>query len=681
MKQFSRLAGQAFRNLPFALVVILVLMAVGSVSGASAACPPYEVIGARGSGQGVKDKELGMGPEVHDFYISLRALIGTAVVQGYGVEYPAVNVASGTGVAAALHLGGKYTDSVRDGAKDVQARIDARHAGCKDTRFVLVGYSQGAQVMGDVLKHSEIRNLVAAVALFGDPYFNADSSSARGSYDSSSYGVFGPRDEWPSDITGRVFSYCHWHDIICNETVRHHIFGTNRDVYVRSLDDLRGRLAAHGTPSYRLLAYGGDGDAGQAAREVARALGFIPTPLPYSGPLDIAFVIDSTGSMWDEIEEVKENVTALVEQIGAIDPDYRLALVDYKDSPDEESDYQSRLDVNFTTDIPTLDRELAALEAEGGGDTPESVYSGLMTALGLDWRAGSKKIVVQIGDAPAKDPEPITGFTLHTIQAKALSLDPATIDTIQSGEEEETAASFAAISAATGGQYLQLPESELSGLVPTIVDEIRRNTAAPAAVLKAPSRVVAGRPVTLSAGASRDVGEAIAGYDWDFNGDGTFDTSTIYPVTSYTYPAPFDGSLTVRVRSTAGLASLATAPITVVAPPTKRPRKPTHLRRSGKGTELTLTWAAGKGVAPQWFTVFGAHHHVLARVAVGGNVHRTAAGKRRLFSFTIRNLRRGRVYRFSIAAGNEVGESKRAGPVLAKVARHRGGHRRGHPKR
>ncbi len=663
--------GLVARAVPLALLAIVLLAVFGSTSSASAACPPYEVIGARGSGQNdskmLKQTEE-MGPEVHDFYVSLRVLLGSGVVGGYGVQYPAINVKSRSGVAAFLHLPGGYTDSVRAGVADVLARIEARRARCKDkTRFVLAGYSQGAQVMGDVLGHADVRGSVAAVALFGDPYFNADSWSARGSFDSSYYGVFGPRDEWPSSLYGRVFSYCHYHDIICNMSVRKHVWGTDTDLYVRTN---KGQIDAHGTPAYRLEAHGGQGDAGFAARDVARALGFIPTPLPYSGPLDVAFVIDSTGSMWDEIDEVKENVTALAEQIGAIDPDYRLALVDYKDTPDQESDYQSRLDLDFSTDIASFDRQIEGLEAEGGGDEAESVYSGLMTALGLGWRAGAKKIVIQIGDAPAKDPEPVTGYTLRAVQAKALAVDPATIDTIQSGEGDEAASSFSAIAAATGGQYLQLPYSDLSGLVPAIVDEIRRNTTAPAAAVTAPSRIVAGQPVTLSAAASRDRGEAIAGYDWDFDGDGVFDAQTTAPVVSHTYPAPFATTLTVRVRSAGGLASLATAPIVVVAPVTVRPGRPIHLHRKLRGRKVELTWAAAKrGAAPQWFTIFGPKWTV-TRIEVTGNPRR-AGGKRRQFSLTIPGLRRHVRYRFAVAAGNEAGESRRAGPVSAVIGRPR----------
>jgi len=640
----------------FALA-LLVCAVSGLTSNADAACPPYEVIGARGSGQDQTAKEKkddeNMGPEIHDFYLSLRALVGSGVVKGYGVQYPAVGAKSLAGAAAFLHLGGSYTDSVREGAKDVKLRVQIRRSsGCGSTRFILAGYSQGAQVMGDVLRDADIRKSVAAVALFGDPYFNADSWSARGSYDPSLYGIFGPRPEWPTDLYEHTFSYCHWHDVICNMSSRHHIWGTNKDVYTRTA---LGETGPHGT-------YKSQGDTGSAARDVARAIGFTPSPLPYSGPLDIAFVIDSTGSMWDEIGEVKENVTTLVGQIAAIDPDYRLALVDYKDEPEEESAYQARLDLDFTTDIGAFDRELAALEADGGGDSPESVYAGLMTALGRDWRAGAKKIVVQIGDAPAKDPEPLTGYTLRAVQAKALSVDPATIDTIQSGEGPETAASLAAIASATGGQYVQLPETNLSGLVPTIVDEIRRNTTAPAAALTAPSRIVAGVPATLSAGGSHDVGETIVGYDWDFEGDGIFDASTIDPVASHVYPGAFSGTAVLRVRSASGLSSLATAPVIVVPADGRRPHKPTHLRASLRGTTAILKWHAGKGPLPQWFSVFGTHGRSLTRIAVSGGG--------RKFSLAVHGLDRDRRYRFSVAAGSEGGESKRVGPVAAGL-RHR----------
>lgn len=681
-------------SLVFALAVSITgTLAYAPQAEAASGCPPYEVIGARGSGQNGKTL-LGetnyMGPEVHDFFAALQQLIGKGVVKGYGVRYPAVTIgpleSPANFLGAGLRIGflGKYTDSVSEGTKDVKGQINARHARCPDTRFILAGYSQGAQAIGKVLENTHFDPLIAAGVLFGDPYFNADSWSSRavaassssrlGGADPSGYGILGVRGEWPESLHGRVFSYCHYHDWICNSSNRHHVLGVG-DIYLRNPADMS--LSAHKTPAYRLTENRGRGDAGEAALEVARLLGYTPPPIPYLGPIDIAVVIDSTGSMWDEIEGVKEDVAALAQQIAAVDPDYRLALVDYKDSPDQESAYQSRLDTDFTTDIPIFEAALDSLEAEGGGDEPESVYSGLMTALNLNWRAGSKKIVIQIGDAPAKDPEPITGYTLRSVQAKALSVDPATVDTIQSGEGSEAQESFSQIAAATGGQYLQLQESGSAGLVTAISGEVRQNAIAPIASLVVPSAAIVGRQVTLSATGSQDLREPIAGYDWDFNGDGVFDASTTDPVATYTYPAPFSGTVVVRVRSASGLASMTSTQIIVSASPSKPPAKPGHLRKAIRHSKLTLSWSAGKGASPQWFTVFDRRGHALERIAVQGDPYRTAKGKRRRFSVTVPGLRRHRVYRFSVAAGNDAGESRRTGPVSVRAGshEHRGRHR------
>jgi hypothetical protein len=207
--------------------------------------------------------------------------------------------------------------------------------------------------------------------------------------------------------------------------------------------------------------------------------------------------------------------------------------------------------------------------------------------------------------------------------------------------------------------------------VPAIASDIRRNTTAPAAAIRVPSVAIAGQPVTISAAASHDVGEPIAGYDWDFNGDGVFDASTTDPVAGYTYPAPFSGTVTVRVRSTSGLASLASAPIAVGASAPKPPAKPSHLRKAVHRSKLVMSWSAGKGPSPQWFTVYGQHGHALERVPVYGDARRTGKGKRRLFSATVRGLKPGNVYRYGIAAGNDAGESRRVGPVTVKVPPHR----------
>ncbi len=638
--------------------------------GAAAAksCPPYDFVGARGSGQPNLSSERGMGPEIHDLFLALRGWVDSGALSSYGVDYPAVGVTDGTslinGAGALLHVGflGEYTDSVREGQRDVEDHIRDRHSICPDTKFILAGYSQGAQATGDALeKMKGLRDLVVAAAFFGDPYFNPNSWSTRGNPDPSSYGLLGVRGEWPEELHGRVFSYCHYHDVICNISEK-----KLGGIYVRNYSELGLRKQAHVTPAYRMASQGGRGDADKAARDLARVLGVALPADNYTGPLDIAFAIDSTGSMFDEIDQVKINIADLVGQIARLNSTFRVALVDYKDIPGEESAYQARVDVPFTTDVVAFDKSLHALEAEGGGDEAESVYSGLMTALGLDWQTGARKLVIALGDAPAKDPEPLTGYTLRTVQQKALAVDPATIDTIQSGDDAETAASFSAIASATGGSYLGLSEESLSGLVPSIVENVRRTTMAPTAALQVPARAIIGQRLTLSAAASGDSGEPIAAFEWDLTGDGVFDLTSADRVIQFVYPTPFSGIVVLRARTASGLTSTTTAPIAVGAGPARAPRRPRILRGPSPPSKVTLRWRAGRGGPAAWFTIYAERGKVLTRLAPADIRHR-GKGAKRTYELTVRGLSRNRTYRFWVSAGNGKGESRKAGPVRKPI--------------
>src|SRR5580704_10376517 len=102
------------------------------------------------------------------------------------------------------------------------------------------------------------------------------------------YRLLGVRSEWPSALHGDIFSFCHDHDPICNISKKYHILGDG-DVYVRDWVDIS--PDQHTTPAYI-----NEGDTQQAANDIAQVLGF-STSTSFSGPVDIAFAIDSTGSM------------------------------------------------------------------------------------------------------------------------------------------------------------------------------------------------------------------------------------------------------------------------------------------------------------------------------------------------------------------------------------------------
>ena len=114
--------------------------------------------------------------------------------------------------------------------------------------------------------------------------------------------------------------------------------------------------------------------------------------------LDLCFMIDTTGSMGDELSYLQSEVSDVISRVQAEFPaaDIRLGLVFYRD---QGVDYVVRT-FDFTGDIQALQRFLAAQSANGGGDYPEAVHEAFGAALKLGWREESRKILVPVLDAP-----------------------------------------------------------------------------------------------------------------------------------------------------------------------------------------------------------------------------------------------------------------------------------------
>jgi hypothetical protein len=116
--------------------------------------------------------------------------------------------------------------------------------------------------------------------------------------------------------------------------------------------------------------------------------------------LDLALVLDTTGSMGDELKYILAEIKGISADIKAKFPEVnqRFGLVLYRDFGDE---YLTRI-FDFTPSLYDFHRNLAKQKAEGGGDYPEAVHEGLTTAQQLRWRLDSDtaRIAFLIGDAP-----------------------------------------------------------------------------------------------------------------------------------------------------------------------------------------------------------------------------------------------------------------------------------------
>ena len=213
-----------------------------------------------------------------------------------------------------------------------------------------------------------------------------------------------------------------------------------------------------------------------------------------SGGLDVCFLVDTTSSMGDDIDDAKQNMTRILDELAVKSEDFRVALIDYRDFPERtsKSDYPAKVQLEFSEDPDVITQAINSLSLGDGGDNPETVYSGLMEAVGLDWRAKSTKVIIVLGDAPPLDPEPYTGYTLNSVMAALYNADvkidldasdkrvlgdssDSLIKVYSIGTDANAAAEdfFRQMSEITGGAYTGVDSAdEVSGAILESIEQI-----------------------------------------------------------------------------------------------------------------------------------------------------------------------------------------------------------------
>jgi len=234
---------------------------------------------------------------------------------------------------------------------------------------------------------------------------------------------------------------------------------------------------------------------------------------------DIAFVVDTTGSMFDDIAAVKARsndiINAVFDGAGGF-LDSRIAVVGYNDP-------ETNTFLSFTDQPKIDDRKTAAVNAingisvGGGGDFPEAVNAGLLRALSGgagEWRAEAvARRIILFGDAPPNDTElraqvlrlasnvdvsdvsfsssasllsitseietsnvtsdlAVTRFDLTTTDAGGYSVTvPVEIYTVLIGSDQTTLADFESLATATGGKTFKAANA--SEIVDALIEAIK----------------------------------------------------------------------------------------------------------------------------------------------------------------------------------------------------------------
>jgi hypothetical protein len=171
--------------------------------------------------------------------------------------------------------------------------------------------------------------------------------------------------------------------------------------------------------------------------------------------LDISLVIDTTGSMGDELSYLQSEFTAISAAIEAKYPEaeQRWSLVAYRDRGD---DYTTR-PFDFEADPAVFRQHLAQQSSGGGGDFPEAPDAAFADMNQLSWRAdgATARLAFWVADAPHhNDKAGALKSAIEAAQTAGVHIYPVA----SSGVDELTELTMRSAAQLTGGRYLFLTD-------------------------------------------------------------------------------------------------------------------------------------------------------------------------------------------------------------------------------
>jgi hypothetical protein len=168
--------------------------------------------------------------------------------------------------------------------------------------------------------------------------------------------------------------------------------------------------------------------------------------------LDLTFVIDTTGSMGDELRYLQSEVDSIASSIAAKHPQMqpRFNLIVYRDHLDE---YETK--VFQWGSAAELKTSLDAQSVGGGGDYEEAVAAALTKTADLDWRTGGNvaRLAFWVADAPHHIGEETQ---VHDAIVKATQKDVHLYPVAASGADDRTEFTMRTAAQMTGGRYVFL---------------------------------------------------------------------------------------------------------------------------------------------------------------------------------------------------------------------------------
>jgi hypothetical protein len=169
--------------------------------------------------------------------------------------------------------------------------------------------------------------------------------------------------------------------------------------------------------------------------------------------IDIAFMVDATGSMGDELEYLKEELTDVISKVKRKNENttVNMGAVFYRDKGE---DYVTKKS-DFSTNIDNTINFIKEQSADAGGDFPEAVETALAESINnLEWSEdATSRILFLVLDAPPHYDDQIIS-EIHNLIAIASKKGIKIIPITASGIDKETEFLMRYMAIATNGTYV-----------------------------------------------------------------------------------------------------------------------------------------------------------------------------------------------------------------------------------
>jgi len=175
----------------------------------------------------------------------------------------------------------------------------------------------------------------------------------------------------------------------------------------------------------------------------------LPSP---TNLVQIAFMVDATGSMGDELEFLKMDLKKVIAEVQKTNNQLKIstATVFYRDEGDEYVVKHSP----FTEDINQTTEFISQQRADGGGDFPEAVDKALVQLNQLQWQPEARtRIAFLVLDAPPHNKPAVINsiqYSVKTAAASGIKLIPV----VASGIDKTTEFLMRFIAMYTNGTYV-----------------------------------------------------------------------------------------------------------------------------------------------------------------------------------------------------------------------------------